>query len=410
MTATTSPSATDTVDLRTPGQLLAALPHLLGFHPAGSVLVLGHQSPDGNRIGNVLRADLPPPGNAQDLALQLCTPLAGDGSVAVTIAVVGGQEQATGPPYGDVVDVLRNVFVTEGLKIAHALWAPEIRAGATWRCYVDSTCRGTLPDPGSTVMAAVAAHAGVVTYRSREAMARQLAPPDEDALARRAAMINAALDEATEAHASGSPDETDETDEIYEIGETDEIDETDGAGNSCATGDPDPVVEQALALVRSALERIARLGPEENLDLSDDDVVSLALALSLPEVRDPCLATSVPVGTRRAAFAERLWLALVRATPAPERAQPACLLAYSAYVRGEGALAGMALENALEADPGHVLAGLLKRALEHALAPAVISQLARTCDDSPLWRAGEVLPRPSRLVAPMPGSTSDGLG
>lgn len=54
----TTPSTAGTVkvDLRNPGQLLAAIPHLLGFRPADSVLVIGHRGGTGNRIGNVLRA------------------------------------------------------------------------------------------------------------------------------------------------------------------------------------------------------------------------------------------------------------------------------------------------------------------------------------------------------------------
>lgn len=368
MTTSTSLSdGTATVDLRTPGQLLAATPHLLGFHPADSVLVVGHTGEQGRRIGHVLRGDLPPPGDEHALANQLRRPLLADGSVAATIAVVGGrrEEQSAGPPHRGLVDAVRGAFTEADLPVTHALWVPRISSGEEWLCYADSTCRGRLPDVDSTVMAAVAAHAGVVTYSSREAMARQLDATDPDALARRAALLDTAIDDL---------------------------------GNADDAGDPEAAAERGLARVRSALKRVER---DEHADFSDDEITGLALALGVPAVRDPCLALAVPPGTRRAAVAERLWLALVRAMPAPERAQPACLLAYSAYVRGEGALAGMAIEKALEADPEHVLAGLLIRALEHALPPAVLSRLGESCDDAGL------LP-PDR--PPTPGSARDDPG
>jgi hypothetical protein len=100
------------------------------------------------------------------------------------------------------------------------------------------------------------------------------------------------------------------------------------------------------------------------------------VALANPRIRDACLATAVP-GTKAARAAKRLWLALVRALPAPERPEPAGLLGYARYTRGEGALAGIAFENALAAHPGHVLASLLITALRHVVAPRRLSGLGR---------------------------------
>ncbi|WP_199433369.1 DUF4192 domain-containing protein [Qaidamihabitans albus] len=349
MTASTS-AATTTVSLRDPGQLLAAIPHLLGFHPVDSVLVIAHGGETGRRVGNVVRADLPSSGSADavtGLAHQLREPLLRDDSTAATVAVVGGapEEQGTGPPHRPLVATIRQVFTGAGHHVAHALWVPEIRPGIRWCCYDDSSCTGRLPDPGSTVLAAATAHAGMVTFSSREAMQRQLAPGDPAAIARRAALLDAAVDTLP-----GTPD-------------------------------PARAAEPGRALVRAALAR----AEQEDPALTDDDVVGLSLALSLPDVRDACLASALPPGGSRAATAERLWLALVRATPPPERAQAACLLGYSAYVRGEGALAGMAFANALEADPGHVLAGLLNQALEHAVPPSTLTRLGRDCAGPRLW-------------------------
>ena len=69
-----------------------------------------------------------------------------------------------------------------------------------------------------------------------------------------------------------------------------------------------------------------------------------------------CCATSGPA----AAAAEQLWAALVRELPDPEAAEPAALLAVSALLRGDGALANVALDRAEQAWPGHRLTRLLR--------------------------------------------------
>ncbi|MFC4001951.1 DUF4192 domain-containing protein [Prauserella oleivorans] len=335
---TSSTTGATTVDLRSPGQLIAAVPHLLGFRPSHSLLLVAHRGTAGDRVGHVLRADLPPPADAASLAWTLRTPLLAGDTTGVTVIVVGGEESPPGPlpPRRDLPDAVADA----GLAVLHALWTPEIRPGARWLCYDDAGCHGELPDPGSSVLAAVTAHAGLVTYSSREAMQRQLDADDPAALARRAALLELAAD----------------------------------AEDGLQPG-------AAFAVVGAALGKVARGEPV----FSDREVVELARALSRTEVRDACLATALPPGGPRAVTAERLWLTLVRATPAPERAEVATLLAYSAYVRGDGPLAGMAVTNALDAHPGHVLAGLLKQALAHSTPPAKLARLGATCDDSPLW-------------------------
>ena len=76
-----------------------------------------------------------------------------------------------------------------------------------------------------------------------------------------------------------------------------------------------------------------------------------------PLVRDAAVAACT--GSRPAA-AEALWAALARGTPDPEAAEPAALLALSALLRGDGALANVALRRAEPAWPGHQLTGMLR--------------------------------------------------
>jgi hypothetical protein len=76
--------------------------------------------------------------------------------------------------------------------------------------------------------------------------------------------------------------------------------------------------------------------------------------------------------------AEALWALLSRSLPTRWRAEPLVLLAFSAYARGDGPLAGVSLEAALRCEPGHRMAGMLDTALQSGLRPEHIRELAVT--------------------------------
>ncbi|MGW3959677.1 DUF4192 domain-containing protein [Amycolatopsis sp. NPDC005003] len=327
MTTTTTP------DLRDPAQLLAALPYLIGFRPAKSVVLLGHRYP-GDCPGLVLRGDLPRREHRTRQARAMSHRFAASGHVGVTLVIVGGRRRPEKPPphAGFVADLARELEEC-GLPVLHALWTPTIEAGAPWACYRMEDCAGTLPDPRATVAAAAATEIGTVAFDSREELEALLAPRSPEALARRAD------------HLSGL------TSSLW----------------------PEATrINDAASVVRAAFERHRRgEGPP-----TDEEAVLLASALKLPEIRDLCLAMAVPPATAQAREAEHLWLALVREIPPPHRAEPAALLGFTAYLRGDGAFAGMALDNALEAAPGHVLASLLRKVLDTGTPPEVIRGLA----------------------------------
>jgi len=64
--------------------------------------------------------------------------------------------------------------------------------------------------------------------------------------------------------------------------------------------------------------------------------------------------------------------------PDPWRVEVLVLLAFSAYVRGDGPLAGVSLEAALRGNPQHKMAGMLDQALQSGMRPEKIRELART--------------------------------
>ena len=76
-----------------------------------------------------------------------------------------------------------------------------------------------------------------------------------------------------------------------------------------------------------------------------------------------------------AAEAEALWTLLARVLPEPWRAEALVLLAVSAYVRGDGSLAGTAVLAALADDAEHPMAGMLDTALQDAVRPEEIREL-----------------------------------
>ena len=74
---------------------------------------------------------------------------------------------------------------------------------------------------------------------------------------------------------------------------------------------------------------------------------------------------------------ELLWRALLEVAPDECAAAPATLLAWSAYLRGDGLTANLALDRALAADPGYRLAGLLAAAYSRGVAPESLDGAVR---------------------------------
>ena len=92
------------------------------------------------------------------------------------------------------------------------------------------------------------------------------------------------------------------------------------------------------------------------------------------DVRDRALQLATGPG---APAAEILWTECTRRAPGPLAAAPATLLAVSAWLRGDGAMANVALARALEVEPAYALARLLSRALAECVPPAELREMIR---------------------------------
>lgn len=325
------------VQLHHPGELIAAVPHLLGFHPENSLIAILIDRDGPARLTATFRMDLPGPEHQECCAEHLLGIVRQRRPSAVVLLVVEPATDEPGPPpHADLVANLTNSFTQHGFPVAHALWTGHVARGAPWRCYDESDCGGALPDPNQSELAAATTAEGLVTFASRDELVALLTPDDPATLARRGERLNAAHEVDEPAHPADGTQPT----------------------------------QRDLRLVLDAVDRAYR----GRLHLTDDDIVHLALALSNHQVRDACLGTALG---DRAAAAEHLWLTLTRSTPEPERAEPAALLAYAAYLRGDGTLAGIAVDRALEANPPHTLAQLLRQALDSGLAPEVLRRIGR---------------------------------
>jgi hypothetical protein len=120
----------------------------------------------------------------------------------------------------------------------------------------------------------------------------------------------------------------------------------------------------------AAASRVAGGQPVSAVELAE-----LGCALVDGQVRDTLYALAVGA---RAGEAESLWAHLARTLPPPWRAEALALLAFSAYVRGDGPLAGVSLDAALRCEPGHRMAGMLDTALQSGMRPEEIRELADT--------------------------------
>ena len=319
--------------MRGPGELVAAVPVLLGFHPDRSLVVVATHGPGLRTVGVTLRADLPDPAAPDDVG-ELCEMVArslvdaaGQGPLGAAVVVVDDPVDGGPPPrVPALVDAAATALIAAGVSVVGTqVWAASTAAGARWACTAPCGCGGTVADADALPLTAAAVVAGAVVRASRAEIVASLQAPDAEGLRRRAALFDRELEVR-----AASRDET---------------------GWAAA-------LEAALTATEAG-----------TLILDDSTVLDLAVALQTAEVRDAALRECIGP---HAAVAEQLWAALVRETPEPESAEPAALLAVAALARGDGALANIAVDRARQAWPGHRLSEALAEALGNGFGPAQV--------------------------------------
>jgi hypothetical protein len=317
--------------INAPGTLIAALPAVLGFVPENSLVLV---TLDGGEMGCVMRIDL-----VDDVfgAVGHMAEVASTAGLDAAIAVIVDEDAATCPMCKDehrlLADDLGDALSERAIDLLGVYVVDRVAAGGRWHCADGRTCAGTVADPTASPMAAAAVLEGRRLYPRRADLQAVIAPVDPV----RTAGLRSALGAGT------SPD-------------------VDQRPDAHARAD----VEHAM---------VAAAGAMEGRCPSDADLVRLAHGLTDPRVRDTLYALAVG---RDAAPAETLWVLLARTLPEPWRAEALVLLAFSAYARGDGPLAGVSLEAALRCNPRHRMASMLDQALQSGMRPEQIRELGLT--------------------------------
>jgi hypothetical protein len=340
-----SRGARRTVQIGSPAAILAVVPHLLGFVPHKSLIVIGAGPPRG-RIHVTLRFDLPDPpapAAAKDIAEHAVSVLTSQRQALAVIIGYGPGHLVT-----PIADIIRDKAPQAGLDLRDVL---RVEDGRYWSylCREPSCCppEGVPVDAKHPAAAAMAA-AGAAVLPDRAALAAAISPLG--------GLTRQSMREATrraEAHA------------------TDLLTQASRSGR--ARDARRLVVMSGLSAVAEALATYRRGGRFA----TDDQVAWLSLALSSLRVRDDAWAR-MDVAHRDAH--RRLWTDVVRRAEREYVPAPASLLAFCAWQSGNGALANVALDRALDADPTYSMA-LLLRDLIDAGAPPAMARLPMTPEE-----------------------------
>ena len=317
-----------------PGALIAALPAVLGFVPEKSLVLV---SLEDGRMGAVMRADLAAdlPDNIDRLA-EIAATSGADTVVAVIVDADGALCPMCNADHRQLCDALTEALAGHAVGLYAAHVVDRVEDGGSWRCIDDCGAQGIVEDPTASPLAAAAVLDGRRLYRNRADLQAVIIGIDPDRAAALAGPIGAQV----------------------------------LVRQSAWEADPDGCGRRDVEAVMAVAARL-----REGIEPADDELAVLACGITDVAVRDTLYALAVGSG---AGVAEELWAVLARTLPDPWRVEALVLLAFSAYARGDGPLAGLSLEAALRSNPDHRMAGMLDTALQSGMRPEQIRELART--------------------------------
>ncbi|MFI6866783.1 DUF4192 domain-containing protein [Nocardia sp. NPDC050406] len=335
-----------------PGEFIAAVPAMLGFTPVRS-LVVAVLRPEPGRVDTaavdvVARVDFESPGRGETehMVERVAAICVRRSAVAVLALIV--DDRATAPTVEHpgvrarrhrlLIGALERRLAADGVPLAGAWVTAAIAPELPWWSLLGPKEQGVQPDPAASLVTVGHVLEGRPVRGSRAELAAVVAV---DAAAR------CAVEQVFDAAVAGAAHRL---------------------AAAVSGGDPQSYGRAAL---RRVLAQIAHV--ESGADLAAEELAELAVALRDSTVRDAMYALA-PGDHARAA--ETLWVRMTRCLPDPDRAEAAALLGYCAYVRGDGTLAGVALQAALLSDPGHTMARLLDTALQSGMAPERLCCLA----------------------------------
>ena len=329
-----------------PEALLAIVPHLLGFMPEASLVVIGTEPPCGG-VKVTLRYDLPDPsgaGIAADIAAHAIGVL-GSQEITAMVAVAYGPEALADLVAAAVRDAGREA----GIDLQEFL---RVEGGRYWSyfCGEEECCPAAgLPiDPH------------LHTEASAMAAVEEKVLPDRAAVAARVAPLGGIAAESMRQATRRA--ERHVTQLLAKARKSGRL----GAVRHL-------IASEGLATV-SAMITTYRAGGRYTADYQ---LARMTVALRDLRVRDDAWARMDPA--HRDSH-RRLWIDVTRHAQPGYVAAPAALLGFVAWQCGDGALANVALDRALADDPRYSMAMLLRQVIT-AGAPPSLARLPMTPEE-----------------------------
>jgi hypothetical protein len=321
-------------ELNRPGALIAALPAVLGFVPENSLILV---SLGDGELGSVMRVDLSEEllGRVGHLA-EVAAAAQPEAMVAVIVDADGTQCPGCNEEYRQLNAALTEALAQHDIELLATHAVDRVALGGRWHCVEGCGASGLIEDPSASPLAAAAVLEGRRLYPRRADLQAVITPDDP---ARSAALVAVVRQQAA-------------------------------ARRAAQRAHP---VRSARGDVENAIAAASRVASGESL--SDAELAKLGCALRDVQVRDILYALAVG---ESAGEAESLWALLARTLPPPWRVEALVLVAFSAYARGDGPLAGVSLQDALRCEPDHRMAGMLDTALQSGLRPEDVRELALT--------------------------------
>jgi hypothetical protein len=298
---------TTTFLARSPEDVLAVVPIVLGFEPSDSIVLLTF----GGLTRFHARVDLPPPGDPgalDEVCAMLLEPCLRHRVPRVLLVLYSDQPRQARA----VARRLRRELGRRRIEIVDCLRADGRRWYAVDRRRSDVPATGLPYDAAAHPFRAQAVMAGHVTLGSREELAAQVAS-DPAAVAR----VTAEL-------------------------------------------------EGAAVLGAEDVATLVRRHTAAGTLLDDAELAGLLLAIRSPPVRD---ATWIGLSRADAEAHVALWCDVVRRAPEELAGDAAAVLGLVCWIAGHGALAWCALDRCVAVMPQHSLGGLVAQLLRAAVSP-----------------------------------------
>lgn len=296
--------------VKSPSDLIALLPMMLGYTPEQSLVLALVQR---GRLGVVMRVELGDAAGGADALAELASRQDADSAIAVIVSAEAATDRVPPTAYRVLADALASALRKRGIELLAAHVADQITDGGQWRCIDGCGAGGVLSRvtrPGPT-------EAGRRVYGSRAELVAALQPAPS-----RVAQVMPLI------------------------------------GEPVAVRDRDSAVGRVMSIV----EKMGREGT-----VLDADLAEVAVLLLNIEVREMLLTAAA--APELAVAAGALWESMVAALSGRFRTEALVMYAVSAYLRGEGVIANEALTAALAESPDHVLAQRLLAAVSRGMHP-----------------------------------------